>query len=90
MCFIYVTQNLGTNDATVIFLSYFPLTSPIALIARFTSVVSVYEIALSIVILFATIAISLRYAATIYRKGIVADKNKITIKTILKWIAPKR
>ncbi len=88
--FIFVTQNLGSNDATLVFLSYFPPTSPIALIARFTSVVSVYEIAISIVILYATIAISLRYAATIYRKGIVADKNKITIKTILKWLAPEK
>ena len=88
--FIFVTQNLGSNDATLIFLSYFPLTSPIALIARFTGVVSAYEIATSIIILYATIAICLRYAATIYRKGIVADKNKITIKTILKWIAPER
>lgn len=88
--FIFVTQNLGSNDATLVFLSYFPLTSPIALIARFTSVVSVYEISISVITLYTTIALCLRYAATIYRKGIVADKNKITIKTIIKWIAQRK
>ncbi len=88
--FIYAIQNLGANDAVLVFLSYFPLTSPIALVARFTSSLPVYEIAISIVILYATIAIGLRYAATIYRKGIVVDKNKVTIKTILKWVAPRK
>lgn len=83
---VYVTQHLQSNNSVVIFLSYFPITSPIALMARMVSGISTWEILLSLLILFISMIVCVRLSSSLYRNTIIADKEKITIKKLLVWL----
>ena len=66
--------------------SMVPFTSPITMMVRLPFDVPVYEIALSLVILYATAFLILWLAARIYRTGILMYGKKFTWKDILKWV----
>lgn len=83
---VYVTQHFQSNNSVVIFLSYFPITSPIALMARMVSGISTWEILLSLLILFISMIVCVRLSSSLYRNTIIADKEKITIKELLVWL----
>ena len=66
--------------------SMVPFTSPITMMVRLPFDVPVYEIALSLAILYATAFVILWLAARIYRTGILMYGKKFSWKDILKWI----
>lgn len=84
--FIYVMEYLQNCNSVVAFLSYFPITSPIALMARLSSGISVIEIFLSLLILLFSMFVCIKLSSSLYRNAIIADTEKITIKTLIKWL----
>ena len=84
--FIYVMEYIQNCNSTVVFLSYFPITSPIALMARLSSGISVIEILLSLLILLFSMFVCIKLSSSLYRNAIIADTEKITIKTLIKWL----
>ena len=66
--------------------SMVPFTSPITMMVRLPFDVPVYEIALSLIVLYATAFLILWLAARIYRTGILMYGKKFSWKDILKWV----
>lgn len=66
--------------------SMVPFTSPITMMVRLPFDVPVYELALSLIILYVTAFLILWLAARIYRTGILMYGKKFSWKDILKWI----
>ncbi len=78
-----------TNPASSasVFLSMFPLTSPIVMFIRIVlGSPKAWQIALSICILIATVGLVIVLSAKIFRIGILMTGKRFTIKEILKWI----
>ncbi|MCW0491619.1 ABC transporter permease [Riemerella anatipestifer] len=67
-------------------LSMIPLTSPVAMIARIPFGVPIWELVLSVALLFITTLLMVFIAAKIYRVGILMHGNKATLKELWKWI----
>lgn len=84
--FIYAMSHTGQSNTLLTVMSYLPITSPVALTARFFSGVTVTEIMISLVLLYVTMYVCLRLSATIYRHGIMAASNKVKVKSIYKWL----
>lgn len=77
---------LNNPDGTLAFwLSIIPLTSPMAMMARVPYGVPVWELALSIVLLYATFVFMIWLCAKIYRVGIFMYGKKPTLTEIIKW-----
>lgn len=76
-------SNPNSEIATI--LSIIPFTSPMVMLSRIPSGVPTWEIATSIVTLFATIAIAVWFTAKIYRVGIFMYGKKPTWKELIKW-----
>lgn len=83
---IYVMEHLQNCNSMIVFLSYFPITSPIALMARLSSGINLYEISLSLLILVISMLVCIKLSSSLYRQGIIADTEKITIKTLIRWL----
>lgn len=83
---VYVMEHLQNCNSVIVFLSYFPITSPIALMARLSSGINLYEIALSLLILVISMLVCIKLSSSLYRQGIIADTEKITIKTLIRWL----
>jgi len=66
--------------------SMVPFTSPITMMVRLPFDVPIYEIALSLIVLYATAFLILWLAARIYRTGILMYGKKFSWKDILRWI----
>ena len=66
--------------------SMVPFTSPITMMVRLPFDVPVYEIALSLIVLYVTAFLILWLAARIYRTGILMYGKKFTWKDIIKWV----
>lgn len=73
--------------------SYFPLTSPLAMMARISVVKDVSSILpdliFSIISIWVFIALAIYAASKIYRKGILQFSGKIGYRTLLNWIKTK-
>ncbi len=75
------------NSSISKFLSYFPMTSPMTMLTRFTSGrVEWWEIFLSLVLLYLFVLGALWIAAKIYRVGILMYGKKPTYKELWKWL----
>ena len=72
-----------------IFLSMFPLTSPILMMARLSFGVPDWQLFLSIIFLIITVIFALWFAGRIYRVGILTSGSKITYKVLWKWFLMK-
>ena len=72
-----------------IFLSMFPLTSPILMMARLSFGVPDWQLFLSIIFLIMTVIFALWFAGRIYRVGILTSGSKITYKVLWKWFLMK-
>lgn len=83
---VYVMEHLQNCNSVIVFLSYFPITSPIALMARLSSGINLYEISLSLLILVISMFVCIKLSSSLYRQGIIADTEKITIKTLIRWL----
>ena len=66
--------------------SMIPFTSPIVMMVRLPYDVPLWEISVSIVVLYATALGITALAARIYRTGILMYGKKVALKDIMKWI----
>tara|TARA_R110000850_G_scaffold277086_1_gene422311 strand:- start:35800 stop:37134 length:1335 start_codon:yes stop_codon:yes gene_type:complete len=82
--FFAVIENPHGTVAVVF--SHIPLTSPIVMLMRIPFGVPWWEILISIVVLFATFALVVWFAAKIYRVGILMYGKKPTYKELYKWL----
>lgn len=69
--------------------SIIPFTSPIVMMVRLPFEVPIWEIILSIVLLFASAICSTMLAGKIYRTGILMQGKKTNFKEIFKWLRYK-
>lgn len=69
--------------------SIIPFTSPVVMMVRAPFEIPIWELALSIVLLFVTAVLMVKLAAKIYRVGILMYGKKITIPEMLKWLKYK-
>ncbi|MBR5819707.1 MAG: ABC transporter permease [Alistipes sp.] len=77
------------NDPTsklAFWFSVIPLTSPIVMMARIPYDIPTWEIALSLVVLYASFVALVWFAAKIYRVGIFMYGKKPTLKELWKWM----
>lgn len=65
--------------------SFIPFTSPIVMMIRLPYDVPVWEIIISILLLYGTAMLLTYFASRIYRTGILMYGRKITFKELLKW-----
>jgi len=81
---------LQNPDGPVAFwLSMIPFTSPISMITRIPFDIPIWQLVLSIVILFISTIGMIFIASKIYRIGILIYGKKPTVKEMLKWITYK-
>ncbi len=81
-------QNVIQNpDGTLAFwFSIIPFTSPVIMMARIPFSVPVWQVALSAALLIITFILITKFAAKIYRIGILMYGKKPTYKELLKWL----
>ena len=74
------------NGTVATAFSTFPLTSPIVMMMRIPFGVPLWQIGLSIALLFGTFFLTVWVAAKIYRVGILMHGKKPTWKEMYKWL----
>lgn len=84
--FIAMTVMENPDSSIAQWASFIPFTSPIVMMARIPFGVPIWQIAISIAILILTIFFTVKGAAKIYRTGILLYGQKITYKTLWKWL----
>ena len=77
------------NSPVAFWASMIPLTSPIVMMARIPYDIPMWEIGLSLVILYASFIVMVWLAAKIYRGGIFMYGTKPTLKELWKWVRYK-
>lgn len=80
------------NDPTspiAFWCSMFPLTSPIVMMARIPYDIPAWEIIVSLLLLYATFAVTVWGAAKIYRVGILMHGKKPSFKELWRWMRYK-
>jgi ABC-2 type transport system permease protein len=66
--------------------SIIPLTSPIVMMIRISAQVALWETLLSLFILYVSVFLTVKFAARIYRVGILMYGKKNSWKELLKWV----
>jgi ABC-2 type transport system permease protein len=66
-----------------------PFTSPIVMMVRLPFGVPLWQLLISFGLLVATFVLTTRFAAKIYRTGILMYGKKATYKELLKWLKYK-
>lgn len=85
--YILSTKTIMEPDSTLVFWgSMIPFTSPIVMMSRITNGVPLWELALSLTLLFASFVFMAWLAAKIYRTGILMYGKKTSWKEIAKWM----
>ena len=74
------------NSTLAVWCSYIPFTSPVVMMARIPSGVPVWQIVVSLAILYATFVAAVWFAAKIYRVGIFMYGKKPSFKELWKWV----
>lgn len=74
------------NSPLVFWCSMIPFTSPIVMVARIPSGIPTWEIATSLVLLYATFTLCVWGAAKIYKIGIFMHGAKPTIRDMWRWL----
>ena len=82
-----ILENPESNAS--LFLSLFPFTSPILMMARLPFGVPDWQLILSISLLILFVIFALWFAGRIYRVGILTSGSKITYKLLWKWFVMK-
>ena len=77
------------NSTVAFWFSIIPFTSPIVMMARIPYDIPMWEIVLSLVLLYATFVMMVWFAGKIYRVGIFMYGKKPSIKEIIKWMKYK-
>lgn len=73
------------NSSMAVWLSMIPFTSPMIMIMRIPSGVPFIETAASIAILALSVALTIWFAAKVYRVGIFMYGKKPTVKDLIRW-----
>ena len=90
LAFLVLTMVMRDPTSAVAFwFSIIPFTSPIVMIARLPYGVPLWEMVLSLVLLYATFLLVVSLAARIFRIGIFMYGKKPTLGEILRWIRYK-
>lgn len=76
LTFVYVVKDFGGESQWLTWLSYFPMSSPIASIPIVAKYGVTYQIIISLLILYVTILILFHYACILYDRGTLASKTK--------------
>ena len=85
--FIILTMVMNDpNSPLIVWCSMIPFTSPIVMIGRIPSGIPTWEIATSLVMLYATFIVMVWLAGKIYRVGIFMHGKKPTFKELYKWL----
>jgi ABC-2 type transport system permease protein len=84
--FISTKTILDPDSSTVFWGSIVPFTSPIVMMSRITNGVPLWEILLSLTILFASFVLTTLLAGKIYRTGILMYGKKTSWREIGKWL----
>ena len=77
------------NSTVAFWFSIIPFTSPIVMMARIPYDIPMWEIVLSLVLLYSTFVMMVWFAGKIYRVGIFMYGKKPSIKEIIKWMKYK-
>ncbi len=83
---ILMTSLEDPNSGLAVFGSIFPLTSPIVMLGRIPYDPPLWQVLLSIVVLFATFFLVTWVSAKIYRTGILLYGKKVGWKEVIKWL----
>ena len=84
--YIMMVSVRSPHSTLAVWASIFPLLSPIVMPARLAFDVPWWQIALSVVLLAATVIFFVWISARIYRIGILMYGKKVTIKELGKWL----
>ena len=74
------------NSPVVFWCSMIPFTSPVVMVARIPSGIPAWEIAISLILLYATFILCVWGAAKIYKIGIFMHGSKPTLKDLWRWL----
>ena len=74
------------DSSFALWMSMIPFTSPVGMMLRIPFGVPIWQIAVSVVILYATFVLFTWFASKIYRTGILMYGKKVSWKEIFKWI----
>ena len=74
------------NSPVVFWCSLIPFTAPIVMVARIPSGIPAWEIATSLVLLYATFVVCVWGAAKIYKIGIFMHGAKPTLRDLFRWL----
>lgn len=77
------------NSSLAFWFSIIPFTSPVVMMARIPYDIPLWEIVLSLVILYASFVAMVWFAGKIYRVGIFMYGKKPSFKELLKWVRYK-
>ena len=77
------------DSSVVVWGSMIPFTSPIVMLARIPFGVPMWQLVLSIALLFVTFLGSAWVSAKIYKAGILVFGKKATFKDLWKWLKMK-
>ena len=69
--------------------SLIPFTSPVVMMVRAPYEIPIWELLLSVVLLFVTAVLMIKFAAKIYRVGILMYGKKVTFAEMMKWLKYK-
>ncbi len=69
--------------------SLIPFTSPVVMMVRAPYEIPIWELLLSVVLLFVTAILMVKFAAKIYRVGILMYGKKVTFSEMMKWLKYK-
>jgi ABC-2 type transport system permease protein len=87
LAFIITTMVMNDPNSPLVFwFSIIPFTSPIVMMARIPSGIPAWEVALSIVLLYATFVVMVWLAGKVYRVGIFMHGKKPSFKDLWRWI----
>ena len=86
---VMITVINDPNSQMAFWFSMIPFTSPVVMMARIPYGIPLWEIILSLVILYASFTAMVWFAAKIYRVGIFMYGKKPTFKELYKWIRYK-
>ncbi len=84
--YIMMVSVRSPHSTLAVWASIFPLFSPIVMPARLAFDVPWWQIALSVVLLAATVVFFVWISARIYRVGILMYGKKVTVKELGKWL----
>jgi ABC-2 type transport system permease protein len=83
--YVAIAAFRNPHSDLVFWFSMIPLTSPIVMMARVPFDVPIWEILVSLVVLYASFVFTTWFAARIYRVGILMYGKKVTYKELWKW-----